>query len=46
MVFPSIDEFDLIVIVLAEINIDLHYILEVLRDHRDADILLIIYDDI
>ncbi len=48
MVIPGADEvdFDLIVIVLAEIDIDFHDVFEVLCDHGDTDIVLVIDDDV
>ena len=32
MVFPGVDELDLVVVVLAEIDIDLHHIFEIFGD--------------
>jgi hypothetical protein len=46
VVFPGVDELDLVVVVLAEIDIDLHHIFEVFGDDRHSHVVFVVDDDV
>ncbi len=44
--FPAFGELDRVVFVVAEVDVVLHYVFEILCDDWDADVVLVVDDDV